>query len=71
MMLALLYQANKNVTFAVKTPHGITESRIIKIKVMQGDVMAPLMSSNFGMIVKQFRLKTCQGGPQLTAREIT
>ena len=31
----------------LKPPHGITESRSITNKVMQGDVMAPLMSSNF------------------------
>ena len=46
-MLGLLYEANTNVTFSVKTSGGKTESRNIFNKVMQGDVMAPLMSSNF------------------------
>ena len=46
-MLALLFKANENVTFAVKTPNGITQQRVIQNKIMQGDVMAPLMSSNF------------------------
>ena len=46
-LLALLCEANKNVTFAVKTPSGKTESRSIQNKIMQGDVMSPLMSSNF------------------------
>ena len=46
-MLGLLYEANKNVTFAVKTSGGKTESRTIFNKVMQGDVMAPLMTTNF------------------------
>ena len=46
-LLGLLSVANQNVTFAVKTTQGIIESRSIVNKVMQGDVMAPLMSSNF------------------------
>ena len=46
-MLALLNEANENVTFAVKTPSGLTETKSISNKVMQGDVMAPLLSSNF------------------------
>ena len=46
-ILGLLNEANKDVNFAVKTTHGKTESRCITNKVMQGDVMASLMSSNF------------------------
>ena len=46
-ILGLLNEANQNVNFAVKTTHGKTESRCIMNKVMQGDVIAPLMSSNF------------------------
>ena len=46
-MLALLKEANEIVKFAVKTPNGTTEQRTINNKIMQGDVMAPLMSSNF------------------------
>ena len=40
-ILGLLNEANQNVNFAVKIPHGKTESRSIMNKVMQGDVMAP------------------------------
>ena len=46
-LLALLCEANRNVKFAVKTPSGKTESRSIYNKIMQGDVMSPIMSSNF------------------------
>ena len=46
-MFAMLNEANENVIFAVKTPSGITETRSISNKIMQGDVMAPLLSSNF------------------------
>ena len=45
-MFAIIYEANKSVMFAVKTPTGLTEYRTIKNKVMQGDVLSPLMSSN-------------------------
>ena len=42
-MLVLLNAANESVQFAVKTPNGITETRSITNKIMQRDVMAPLM----------------------------
>ena len=45
-MLALINQANKTTYFAVKTPDGITEKTIISNKILQGDVLAPLISSN-------------------------
>ena len=45
-LFAIIYEANKSVMFAVKTPTGLTEYRTIKNKVMQGDVLSPLMSSN-------------------------
>ena len=45
-MLSLINKANKSVFFAVKTPHGLTEQRNIINKIMHGDVMSPLMSSN-------------------------
>ena len=45
-MLALIYEANKMTMFAVKTPNGITRSANIVNKVLQGDVLAPLISSN-------------------------
>ena len=34
-MLALTYGANKNITFAIKTPSGLTEKTIIRNKIMQ------------------------------------
>ena len=36
-MQALIYKANKNTIFAVKTPNGITTSAQIVNKVLQGD----------------------------------
>ena len=45
-LFAIIYEANKSVKFAVKTPTGMTDTRTIKNKVMQGDVLSPLMSSN-------------------------
>ena len=42
----LLYEANKNNVISVKTPNGITEKAIIYNKIMQGDVLSPLVSSN-------------------------
>ena len=47
MDLMDLNEANEIVQFAVKTPNGMTETSSISNKIMQGDVMAPLMSSNF------------------------
>ena len=45
-MLALIFEANKTTVFAVKTPDGLTRSATIVNKVLQGDVLAPLISSN-------------------------
>ena len=45
-MLALIHQANKTTFFAVKTPNGMTEKTKIYNKILQGDVLAPLLSSN-------------------------
>ena len=46
-MLCLINEANRNVTYAVKTPTGLTEKKTMRNKIMQGDVLSPLMSSNF------------------------
>ena len=45
-LFALANEANTDVTFAVKTPAGVTETRSIQNKIMQGDVLSPLLSSN-------------------------
>ena len=45
-LFALINEANETNTIAVKTPNGLTEIRTIKKKIVQGDVLAPLMSSN-------------------------
>ena len=45
-MLALVNEANKSVKFAVKTPNGMTETSSMHNKIMQGDVLSPLVSSN-------------------------
>ena len=42
---ALLYNINKNVKIAVKTPIGITNRESIRNVVIQGDVFGPLMCS--------------------------
>ena len=44
-MLALIYEANKTTTFTVKTPNGLTSLAQIVDKVLQGNVLAPLISS--------------------------
>ena len=45
-MFALIFEANKTINFAVKTPNGITKSETIENKVLQGDVLSPMISSN-------------------------
>ena len=45
-MLALVNEANKSVKFAVKTTNMMTETSSIHNKIMQGDVLSPLVSSN-------------------------
>ena len=45
-MLTLIHQANKTKVIAVKTPNGVIEKAIISNKIMQGDVLSPLVSSN-------------------------
>ena len=45
-MLAIVYEANKSVTLSVKTPGGMTKTRTLQNKIMQGDVISPLVSSN-------------------------
>ena len=59
-MLALVYEANKTVTFAVKTPNGLTEEKTISDKIMQGDVLSPLLSSN--MVDSNISKKALQSG---------
>ena len=41
----LLYEANRETYVAVQTPNGLTKRETIKEIVMQGDVLAPLISS--------------------------
>ena len=45
-MLAFIYEANKTTFLAVKTPNGITEKTTVINKILQGDVLAPLLSRN-------------------------
>ena len=42
----MLNERNKKVKFAVQTPEGLTELKTINNKIMQGDVLSPLMSGN-------------------------
>ena len=39
---ALIFEANKNVNVAIKTPNGLTERENIKNIVLQGDVFGPV-----------------------------
>ena len=45
-ILPVIYEANKMNYIAVKTPGGLTERKSISNKIMQGDVLGPLVSSN-------------------------
>ena len=45
-LFVVINEANKNVTFEAKTPAGITEERTKSNKIMQGDVLSPLLLSN-------------------------
>ena len=45
-LFALIYEANKHNVISVKTPSGTTKQGIIYNKIMQGDVLGPLLSSN-------------------------
>ena len=43
--LALLYEANKEVDIAVKTPYGLSEIQTVHSTVLQGDTWASLLAS--------------------------
>ena len=45
-IFALICEANTSATFAIKTPNGLTDKTTISQKIMQGDVLSPLVSSN-------------------------
>ena len=45
-MFALMFEANKTTYFRIKTPNGMTKLEVMKNKIMQGDVLAPMLSSN-------------------------
>ena len=45
-MLAILFETNKTTSLGVKTPNRVTETMKNERKVLQGDVLAPLISSN-------------------------
>ena len=53
--LALINEANQTNVIAVKTPNGLTERQTITNKIMQGDVLGPLVSSN--MVDKHKHIK--------------
>ena len=57
-IFALIHEANKTNVISVKTPNGVTEKAAISNKIMQGDVLSPLVSSNavdrnIGKVVKE------------------
>ena len=45
-VLALGNETNKSVQLEIKTPNGMTKCETMNNKVMQGDVLSPLVSSN-------------------------
>ena len=57
-ILALLHVANHENNIAVKTNSGITDRKTIHDKIMQGDVLGPLVSSN--MVDGKVALETGQ-----------
>ena len=54
-MLAIMFEANKTTYFRIKTPNGMTDLEEIKNTIMQGDVLAPMLSIN--MVDKNIRLE--------------
>ena len=50
-MLSLINQAKRNVTFAVKTPTGMTEERTIRNKTMQGMCLAHLCQVTWSTVI--------------------
>jgi hypothetical protein len=44
-IFALIYEANRKNYVAVKTPNGLSRREVFSDIVMQGDVLAPLISS--------------------------
>ena len=60
-IFALIYEANRENQIAVKTPNGITRREKFSEIVMQGDVLAPLMSSlQVDTMEKELFLKLCK-----------
>ena len=49
-IFSLIHESNRENIIFVKTPNGIIKRGSIKNKIMQGDVLGPLVSSN--MVVK-------------------
>ena len=45
-IFALICETNTSATVAIKTPGGLTEEANINNRIMQGDVLSPLVSSN-------------------------
>ena len=45
-LFALICETNKSATFVIKTPNGLAQKTSIYNKIMQGDVLSPLVSSN-------------------------
>ena len=43
--LKLLYEANKEIKMAVKTPSGLTERQVVKDCVLQGDTWGSILAS--------------------------
>ena len=54
--LSLLYEANKEVQIAVKTPFGLTERQTVRSTVLQGETWASLIASvQVDSIAKEYK----------------
>ena len=58
-IFALLYESSHESHIAVKTPTGLTERKTILNKIMQCDVLGPLVSSNMvDQLINKVALET-------------
>ena len=45
-MFAIMYEGNESTFFKIKTPNGGTKIEEVRNKILQGDMLAPMLSSN-------------------------
>ena len=67
-IFALIHESNRENVIFVKTPNGKTGRGSIRNKIMQGDVLGPLVSSN--MVDKNIGKKALETGVFFTSIKI-